>query len=301
MDKVGVVHLARRANGPAPFERFLASYRRYAAGQPHELLLVFKGFAPQDTVDHDRLLEGLPHRRLFVADHGFDLRAYFAAAAHFEHRYFCFLNSFSRVLEDDWLAKLHRAAAEPDVGLVGATASYQSFASAHAERARMLAGMDVGARLRWRVRHVTSDPAPRMVTQRAAAWMLDKLGIWKPARHFPPFPNYHVRTNAFMISRDVLSRIRIRPTPFKLAAYLLESGRAGLTRQVLGLGMRAVLVTRGGRTYDKEGWHAADAFRQGRQESLLVADNQTDAYQDADAAGRAELSRLAWGSHARPA
>lgn len=301
MDDVGVVHLVRRANGLAPFERFLASYRRHPAGVRHELLVVFKGFAAGELADYDRLLADLPHRRLSVADRGFDLRAYFMAAAHFEHRYFCFLNSFSHILDGDWLAKLHRAATARDAGLVGATASYQSFASASAERARMLDGLRVGERLRWRMRHVLSDRAPRMVAQRAAAWMLGGVGLWDPARHFPPFPNYHVRSNAFMLSRDTLRRIRIRPTPFKLAAFLLESGRSGLTRQVMALGLRPLLVTRGGDVLEKEKWHLADVFRQGRQAGLLVADNQTDAYEHADLAVRAELSRLAWGAYARPA
>jgi hypothetical protein len=301
VEEVGVVHLARRANGLAPFERFLASYRAHPAGLRHELLVLYKGFGPQETAEHDRLLEDLPHRRLLVSDRGFDLRAYFAAAAHFEHRYFCFLNSFSRILAGDWLAKLHRAVAAPGAGVAGATASYQSFATASAERARMLSGLGAAQRLRWRMRHVTSDPAPRMVAQRAGAWMLGSLGLWKPDRHFPPFPNYHVRTNALMLSRDTLRRIRLRPMPFKLSAYLFESGRAGLTRQVLALGLRPLLVTRDGAIHEKEGWHLADAFRQARQEHLLVADNQTDAYAQADAAGRVELSRLAWGAHARPA
>jgi hypothetical protein len=299
---IAVVHLVRRQNGLAPLERFLASYREHAAGVAHELVILFKGFRGEGgTRGHDALLEGLPHRRLFVPDRGFDLRAYFAAVTRFEHRYFCFLNSFSRILEGDWLAKLHRGATAEGVGMVGATGSYQSFASAHAERARMLGKLPAGERLRWRMRHILSDPAPRMVAQRAGAWVLGSLGLWDPARYYPPFPNYHLRTNAFMASRDTLQRIRTRPMPFKLSAYFFESGRDGLTRQVLGFGLRALLIARNGEAFEKERWHLSDSFRQGRQENLLVADNQTDFYANADAAGRAELSRLAWGEYARPA
>jgi hypothetical protein len=298
---IAVVHLVRRQNGLAPLERFLDSYRRHPAGLPHELVVVFKGFPGSAGEGYERLLADLPLRRLFVPDRGFDLRAYFAAVAHFEHGYFCFLNSFSRILAADWLAKLHRAVAAEGVGLVAATGSYQSFASADAERADRLAAQGAAQRLHSRLRHVLADPAPRVVAQRAAAWMLGSLGLWDPARHFPPFPNHHLRTNAFMASRAMLRRLRTRPTPFKLAAYLFESGRDGLTRQVLGHGLRALLVARSGESFDKERWHEADCFRQGRQQDLLVADNQTDAYEQADAAGRAELSRLAWGPYARPA
>jgi hypothetical protein len=65
-------------------------------------------------------------------------------------------------------------------------------------------------------------------------------------------------------------------------------------------GLRPLVVGRNGEAYEKERWHLADTFRQGSQENLLVADNQTDRYAQADAATRAELSRCAWGEHARP-
>jgi len=73
--EVGVVHLVRRKNGTAPFEQFLTSYRNYPAGVPHDLVLIFKGFPfRRGTQPYDHLLADVPHRRMYVADHGFDLR-----------------------------------------------------------------------------------------------------------------------------------------------------------------------------------------------------------------------------------
>ena len=109
MAGIGVVHLVRRKNGIAPFERFLASYRQHAAGVPHELILIFKGFSfGRSTRSYDRLLTDVPHRRLYLVDYGLDLRPYFKAVKTLDHRFLCFLNSFSRILDWDWLAKLHR-------------------------------------------------------------------------------------------------------------------------------------------------------------------------------------------------
>jgi hypothetical protein len=65
-------------------------------------------------------------------------------------------------------------------------------------------------------------------------------------------------------------------------------------------GLRPVMVGRDGTGYEKEHWHVANIFRQGNQENLLIADNQTDLYAAADGEKRAELSRFAWGEHARP-
>jgi hypothetical protein len=300
--EIGVVHLIRRRNGLAPFERFLASYREFPAGMPHDLVLIFKGFPfGLGTQDYDRLLADVPHRRMYLADYGFDLRPYFKAVEKLDHRYLCFFNSFSRILVSDWLAKLHRRVTAEGVGVVGATASYQSFSTSHTEREHMLREMDFAARLRWRINHVFGDMQVRLVTQRGVAWLLGSTGLWDPARHFPTFPNYHVRTNAFMASRETLARIRIGPVIFKLSAFMFESGRNNLTEQIMRLGLRPLMVGRNGVAYEKEDWHLADTFRQGRQNNLLVADNQTDAYALADATGRAELSRLAWGEYARPA
>lgn len=302
MAEIGVIHLVRRKNGLAPFERFLASYREHPAGARHDLVLIFKGFPfGLGTQAYDQLLGDVPHRRMYLADYGLDLRPYFKAVASLEHRYLCFLNSFSRILDRDWLAKLHRWASATGVGLVSATASYQSFSTSSAERDQMLLGMSPAARLRWRMGHVFKDVQAGLSAQRGAAWLLAGAGLWDPARYFPPFPNYHVRTNAFMASREMLARVRIGPVVVKLSAFMFESGRESLTNQILRYGLRPVMVGRDGTGYEKEHWHLANTFRQGRQENLLVADNQTDLYAMADVGGRAELSRLAWGKHARPA
>ena len=109
MSDLAVVHLVRRQNGLPPFERFLSSYREHPAGASHDLVIVFKGFSAEDrTRDYDRLLDEVPHRRLFVSDRGFDLTAYFKSVEELDHERFCFLNSYSRILDDGWLAKLSR-------------------------------------------------------------------------------------------------------------------------------------------------------------------------------------------------
>jgi len=256
---IAVAHLVRRQNGLAPLQRFLDSYRRHAAGVEHELVLLFKGFGEHVPADYARAAAGIPHQRMLLPDRGFDLQPYFAAVAAFNHEYFCFLNSFSRILAPDWLAKLRAPLASGTVGLVGATGSCESLAAL---------------------------PAPKR---------------WITRRYFPPFPNHHVRTNAFMTARAVLTRVTLRPMLFKFFALASESGKHGLTAQLARLGLEALVVDRHGIAYARDRWHVSNTFRQSLQEDLLVSDNQTDAYASADTNGRARLSRLAWGEWARPA
>jgi len=297
---LAVVHLVRRQNGLPPFERFLSSYRARAAGAPHELVILFKGFAIQGGMqDYDRLLDGTPHRRLFVPDRGLDLNAYFESVASLAHDRFCFLNSYSRILDDGWLGKLARWLREEGVGLVGATGSCQSIARGYPMPQGENA-VSPAARLRTRIRLALRDRRPGTLARRAGLWGLRLAGIWRPARDIPAFPNYHVRTNAFMVARRTLDRIRFRPLRWKLSAYKFESGNDSLTNQVLRLGLKVLVVGRDGEGYPPERWHLSNTFWQSNQENLLVADNQTEAYIAADPADRAVLSRYAWGELARP-
>lgn len=302
MAEIGVVHLVRRKNGLAPFERFLASYREYPAGVPHDLVLVFKGFPfGHGTRTYDRLLADVPHSRMYLADYGFDLRPYFKAVERFDYRFFCFLNSFSRILDVDWLAKLHRWVTKEGVGLVGATGSYESFSSNRAERSNMLAGLGFMERLHWRLGHLLSGSGPRTIGQHAAGWMVETLGLKDPRQNFPSFPNFQIRTNAFMAARKTLLQIRSGPMLFKFSAYALESGQNSLTSQVMRHGLKPLVVARSGESFEKEQWHLSNTFRQSLQENLLIADNQTDVYGASTAAERAVLARQTWHEFARPA
>jgi len=87
----------------------------------------------------------------------------------------------------------------------------------------------------------------------------------------------------------------------KLSAYRLESGNDSVTNQVLRLGLRVLVVGRDGEAYEPARWHLSNTFWQSREENLLVADNQTEAYLLSDSARRSELSEYAWGHFARPA
>lgn len=93
------------------------------------------------------------------------------------------------------------------------------------------------------------------------------------------FPNVHVRTNAFMMSaplaRRIFGRLTIRN---KLDAYNAEHGSNSLTRQVVSCGLTVAIVGANGRAYAPEWWNGSRTFRQGNQANLLVADNQTRAW-----------------------
>lgn len=301
MPGIGVVHLIRRKNGTETFKRFLETYQAHPAGVDHDLVLIFKGFkSEEDAREYDPLLSDLPHRRLYIPDSGYDLGAYFKVVRQFEYDYFCFFNSFSRILADNWLANLYRAISIPGVGLAGATGSFETFNENSRRRAAMLAKLDLAGRLRYMWRHVAEAPTFAQRLLRFVAWIFRSAGIWRISVFFPGFPNAHIRTTAFMAPRDVLQRLHVGPLWLKFFNFQLESGHRSITNQIYAMGLRALIVDARGRTYEKNDWPESATFRQSAQENLMVADNQTEAYMTADPAYRAELATRAWGDLARP-
>ncbi len=199
MSDICVVHLVRRRNGIEPFRSFLASYLENSAGINHELFILYKGFSRKgDIAPYEELLRNVPHSILRIADFGYDLRYYFIAAKKCNSKYCCFLNSFSLILDKDWLLKLYQYISQPGVGLVGATGSW----------------LGIGPVL----------PIPRKEGDSYLKHM-GRLLYKIPRRYFirfffPRQPNYHIRTNGFMIMRDTMLKIRKGTLLTKIQALL---------------------------------------------------------------------------------
>lgn len=269
-----VVHLLRAVNDDEAFARFVVSYRAFPAGADHELVLVCKGFGHELPVRLLGLVDGLRPRVIHLPDRGFDIGPYAAAARQLDVEAVCFLNSFSRILAPNWLAKLLAALDMAGVGIAGATGSWQSLFSA---------GFGPG----WR------QPFP---------WQPGRWPRWFGRRYrwvkfrllYPPYPNPHVRSNAFVVRRQDFVSVRVPPMVSKHAAYRFESGTHSLTRQLQARGLRPVVVDRKGQCIDVAGWYDSRTFWAGDQENLLVADNQTENYRRGTPALRRTLELAAW-------
>lgn len=119
-----VAYLAWTPYGIECAERFLASYRAHPAGTPHRLLLLLAG--PEEDRSHwHRLFAAVPHEALEVGL-GMDLGHYRAAVDQVVAERYCFLNTVTEPLVEGWLARMEEALLQPEVGMVGATGSYES-------------------------------------------------------------------------------------------------------------------------------------------------------------------------------
>jgi len=275
-----VTHLVRRINGAEPLARFLSSYQSHTSGIDHDLLLVFKGF-DAETLDQEleELLKPYPHFRLFVGDWGYDISAYFRATKRFQYRFFCFLNSFSEILADNWLLNFYRAINQENVGMVGATGSYQGY-------------------------HEDLESAPKAhATVKRARWKqevlklpyMKKLNMVEKRLLYPVFPNPHLRTNGFMIRRELMMSLRPQLTLTKRMAYRFEAGARSMTNQVLSARKTILVVDKIGEQYDIDDWMGSKTFWECDQENLMISDNQTRKYQASDFDMRELFHWYAWG------
>jgi hypothetical protein len=271
---IEVFYLARGSNPVDLTRRFAESYLAYPAGICHRLTLICKGFQNQQQIAEHRSLFGGASLSVFeVPDSGYDIGAYRIAMETSRSDLCCFLNSHSVICAPGWLATLAECALDSKVGIVGATASYESaFTNARATITVSKSGY--------------------------RAWLRRFFRLVRNWAYFPAFPNPHIRTNAFMIRRDVFQRIRWPRSISKLGALRFESGRLSLTRQVLKMGLNVVIVGRDGQHYGASDWPSSGTFRQNEQQNLLVADNRTTEYATAAPEFRSELTIKAWGTKA---
>jgi hypothetical protein len=299
MQDIGVIYLYRFTEGEEPALRFLRSYHDHRAGLDHDLNIVFKGFPDAETLARARaLFAGTATHSIEVDDSGYDLGSYAKAARAIRNERLVFLNTFSQVLAHNWLAHFNRALQQLGVGLVGATGSWAANTAGYEATFRLIMRRLMRQPARY---HQSFDTEPMDAgLPRAAASRKLKLLLLAPFDYvarfirFGRFPNPHIRTNAFMMTRDRFLALDFPSFGSKLGAYKFESGRRSMTKQILRRDLRAVVVGRDGQVYDASEWQRSSTFRMNDQANLLVADNRTMDYAGAGLDRRKYLQKLTW-------
>lgn len=264
MPDIGVVYLWRRCEGPDPVRRFVRSLTSHAAGSPCEHFVILKGFGAAETCSALTVFASLRAQPILLPDTNFDIGAYLLAARQVNNRRLLFLNTSSEILADNWLGHFNRALSRKGVGLVGATGSWRSILSARYPRGLRLSNL-------YRMAHFCRD-----------------------ARRYPPFPNPHIRSNAFMIDRDCFLSLAQPDLPDKETTFAFESGYDGMTRKIAAMGLATLVVDRHGAIFAAADWEAAHVFYSGDQEALLIGDKTTAGYQAASPEVRARLHEATW-------
>ena len=301
-----VIYLAWGPLGVEPVREFLRSYEERSAGVAHRLVILLNGV--KAGPEREALLaelQGAEHHLISLDAPVLDLVAYRRASEILTASRYCFLNSYSRVLADGWLAHLHGALEQPGVGIAAASGSWASMLS----YGLFQLGLPSAYRNVFDDRGSTLKAFEQLHTERTGQrpsenMLKHHLGVMLSAAPmligFKRFPAHHVRSNSFAITHELFTRLSSSTLDRKVQTHRLESGRNSFTAQIEREGLRAVVVDRSGRLYGHEDWPASETFWQGDQRGLLIADNQTDYYQQGDSSRRRLLARYAWGERASP-
>lgn len=277
---ITVIYIMWLPMGQVRFSPFLQSYLQHPAGLPHDLVIVFKGESKEPNLIDNIKAQLAQYQVAYIAlyhNEGFDIDTYRFAAQQVNSPYCVFMNTRSVILADNWLQKLAAPFSDNKTGLVSATGSYQSLYST------VFAQNSLKPELAKGLAH----------NVRKYKLLLKTFFYWRFL--FKPFPNPHVRTNAFMMRRTDFLNVQLKLLATKFDAYQLESGKQSLTNQVLAMGLEVFLVDRHGNQFTTPNWASANVFWQGQQQNLLVADNQTELYEQATETEKKSMTKLAWG------
>jgi hypothetical protein len=310
-----LVFLARAAEPTPKIADFVASYKKYDAGVRHKLVVLYKG-----GLKHSHLFADIQHQAVDMCDDGLDITAYLNFARAYDGRLLCFVNSNTRIRSAYWLKKLEDALCVKNAGMVGATGSYESLATS----------FELMVKLRWitvrgkfpfddslatHYRWLLSDQAPRWLISTRRHNLVSRIRAltypfrwkykWSKKRregsdlHYLKehlsFPNPHIRSNVFMIDRNLLLDIAPPNVVSKEDAYAFESGKNNVSRQLMQRSLRLLVVNSSGKFFDIPDWAKSQTYRISNQELLLASDNQTDRFERSDEYERGILTMLSWG------
>ena len=255
------------------------SYISNNAGHSHNLVIIFNGIEfENDTEPYVAyaLEKGIRFDQLRYFE-GQDLEVYKKAASEVSSEYVMFLNSYSVLLAESWLLKYVNAYLQSSVGIVGSSASSQSYYSTYRNKFSW----------NWNKQIPFKEYIANLKLK------IKAMVLWR--FYFPPFPNPHIRTNAFFMNRKLFLSLKYNNPISKFHAYTIESGKNSITRQTLKKGLRILIVDKFGETYDIMKWDSSNIFWIADQENLLISDNQTRYYQNSDTTERKYLTHIAWG------
>ena len=324
-----VFYLARLAEGFGKFQRFANSYQKHPAGINHRLVIIAKGFSNRFEYEAlSKVFKDIPHTLISVDDDiGQDIHSYKVAAQHTQCEYACFLNTYTELRTKNWLNKLYSAISLPDVGLAGATGSFESLFSLLSvlHRAQFLLpkiafNKKFLSQFDWILDslHPPSLRASKKIFARVCRRLGDilynrpeytslltnpgcKTELCLPpdswANFSASFPNPHIRSNAFIIRRNDFLNVQLGDAKTKLVGLNFESGKSGLSASILRSNKKLIVVGADGRHFLMKDWPLSGGYRSGTQDNLLASDNQTEAYTRASVSSKKTLRIISWGGY----
>lgn len=273
---VEVVYLLHRDYGEIDdFYKFRNSITSSKAitGVNLSVILLLKGLRKEDIVGriHEQTIE--------VPNKGRDIYSYYLHAAKSKADFVFYFNTSSVITSKNYISDCLSILLSKDCGMVSATASKGGLADT---KYHCLIAKNSG-----RNKHLYLIKSAVVTCQKI---ILRLMGYQ---------PSIHLRTNAFGCSRKLLLEIFGKPYQVpktRLKSLFFESGKRGLSGQILSRGLKLYVIDRNGQAYDENGWMKSETYAYGSQINLAVEDNRTIEYDNANHRDKYKLYVGAWGN-----
>ena len=293
-EPIDIIYLAYGAEGyQAYVRRFFDSYKTNAPRVSHRLIVVATAYSNNPSGYAElRQLSFENNAQIFdLSDGGHEFGAFHRAAKCLTAGYiFCFVTS-GYIIKPNWLEVFLSASREnPQYRLIGSSGSWET----------KYPGIWAALKRRLDSRKFTFSVLPGTMP-RTAQRHRSILPIIKRIFDFlfiyVRFPNYHVRTNGFLIERKLYVRyIEQYGIPrTRSDAHNIEHGPNHLSKFVQELGFNIGVVGTNGILYAPQEWDKSATFRCPDTSNAVIGDRQLDAYIESETPEKKCLEQLAWG------
>ncbi|PWJ60398.1 hypothetical protein CLV98_101582 [Dyadobacter jejuensis] len=276
--ELGIVFLMWVPYGIEHLVEFVHSYETYPPNVDHQLYILFNGTLDNNIEPYCQFLKSrnIEYKTSFL-ESGQDIYAYRHIAKQIKSKYLLFLNTYSRILAANWGKFFLSAIKQPNVGLVGATGSWQSRTSNGFKRMAYFLSPEQVAK-----NHVLNYSKKTIQIGKFSIGISPRLSLIGALiksildfSDFPRFPNPHLRTNAFIVEREFWLEMKINGLKSKKDAYRMESGKNSFTAQTIQKNKKVLVIDKKGTTYEYTEWNKSHTLWQFKQENLLISDNFT--------------------------
>ena len=248
---------------------FVKNYKYFDSGYNHDLIVCFKQFENYKELDPWKKEISLKFIEFYDdnSQMDYDIGSYLRIAKSYPKRKILFLGTYTVPNKKNWLKIFLNHYSEKTI--IGSSGSWASLASQFLNLE--YSQYTIFQQIRWGLFHLL------------------KVKL---------FPNPHIRTTGFFINSDDLLEVKVNKEKLvkKIETNYFESGRNGLSNQLLRKGFRLIIVNSDNKSFDINEWNKSKTFCLDNQEKLIFLDNKTNQFLKASNKIKKKMTQSHWGN-----
>ena len=246
--KILVCYLVTCFDNSNSLKNFIEKYQNFKSGIDHELLICFKLLNNNQINSIKSLLKTINYIEYIDKNdfNDFDIGSYKRVAEDFSSRLIFFLNGNSYPNCNNWLKLVFDNYVEKSI--IATSASNLSLFSS-------------------------------LKLKKIYKFFSFYLKFKEYKKNYNSFPNPHIRTNGFLInSDDFTTFMKDKNIKNKEDAWIIESGKLGLTNYFKSKGFDIYVVNSDGEKFLENNWILSETFNYKNQDKYIISDNQIRKY-----------------------